>query len=108
MKKIDQARMGLNVMRNVRRFRGETTYAELSRKLAEYGRPIPPLGLRHLEAGQRRVDVDDLFALAFALDISPTMLLTGHPDQPDFDLEALYTLMGGAMGLAKAPTDGND
>lgn len=50
-------------------------YAELSRKLAEMGREIPPLGLRRIETGERRVDVDDLVALALALDLSPLALL---------------------------------
>ena len=39
-------------------------YAQLSRKLKEAGRAIPELGLRRIEDGDRRVDVDDLAALA--------------------------------------------
>jgi hypothetical protein len=76
MKKIDLGVFGLAVATNVRRYRGDTSYAELSRRLTEIGRPIPPLGLRHIEAGNRRVDVDDLVALGVALDIAPLALLT--------------------------------
>lgn len=61
----------------MRKFREQRRlgYAELSRKLAEMGREIPPLGLRRIESGERRVDVDDLVALALALDVSPLALL---------------------------------
>lgn len=51
------------------------SYAEMSRRLEDAGREIPPLGLRRLEAGERKVDVDDLFAIAFVLDVSPMRLL---------------------------------
>lgn len=58
----------------VRRARG-LSYAELSRQLDEIGRSIPALGLRRIEAGERRVDVDDLIALAFVLWVDPAILL---------------------------------
>jgi transcriptional regulator with XRE-family HTH domain len=76
-KKTDLGPIGVNVTQTVRRFREERRlgYAELSRKLAEMGREIPPLGLRRIESGERRVDVDDLVALALALDVSPLALL---------------------------------
>ena len=51
------------------------SYAELSRRMTELGRGIPPLGLRRIEAGERRVDVDDLLVLAVALDVTPNALL---------------------------------
>lgn len=51
------------------------SYAELSRVLSELGRDIPPLGLRRIEAGERRVDVDDLVAFAVALGVTPATLL---------------------------------
>lgn len=51
-------------------------YTELSERLKDHGRRIPPLGLRRIENGARRVDADDLFALAVALGVSPVTLLT--------------------------------
>jgi transcriptional regulator with XRE-family HTH domain len=51
------------------------TYAKLARRCEDAGRPIPVLGLRRIEAGERRVDVDDLMGLAAALEVSPTYLL---------------------------------
>lgn len=76
-KKSDLGPVGENVARTVREFRElrRFSYAELSRKLAQYGREIPTLGLRRIEAGERRVDVDDLAALAVALNVSPLALL---------------------------------
>ncbi|WP_199286723.1 helix-turn-helix domain-containing protein [Nocardioides houyundeii] len=62
---------------NIEHFRLELglSYAEVSRELARRGHKIPPLGLRRIEAGERRVDVDDLVALALVLDVNPSALL---------------------------------
>lgn len=57
------------------------SYAELSRLVEANGRVIPPLGLRRIEAGARRVDADDLVALALALDVAPTTLLMPQSDE---------------------------
>lgn len=51
------------------------TLAQLSERLGELGRPILPSGLSKIENGERRVDVDDLVALALALDTTPNALL---------------------------------
>jgi hypothetical protein len=45
------------------------SYIDLSRELARAGRPIPELGLRRIEKGERRVDFDDLLAIAYVLRI---------------------------------------
>lgn len=77
-KKSDLGPIGENVQKTVRHFRDQArrlSYAELSRKLADMGREIPPLGLRRIESGERKVDVDDVVALALALDVSPLALL---------------------------------
>jgi hypothetical protein len=63
-------------MRTCREFH-DIGYAELSRRLTELDRPIPPLGLRHIEEGKRRVDIDEWFALAEALYMGPVTLLLG-------------------------------
>lgn len=89
-KEISLGPVGVNITHTVRRIR-ETrhfSYAELSRRLADLGREIPPLGLRRIEAGTRRVDVDDLAALALALNVSPLTLLLpreGSPLTPQSD-----------------------
>lgn len=81
-KPIQPGPIGVAVAHNVERLRESRnlSYAELSRRLTELGRPIAPLGLTRIRDRQRRVDVDDLVALALALDVSPTTLLL--PDRP--------------------------
>ena len=51
------------------------TSRDLSDRLSRLGQPILPSGLTKLDKGERRVDVDDLVALAIALEVSPNMLL---------------------------------
>lgn len=68
---------GLTVASNIARIRnarGLSTY-KLSQRLAELDRPIPPSAITRIEAGTRKVDVDDLMAFAVALRVSPTALL---------------------------------
>ena len=76
-------------LRRIRRERDLTT-AALSRRLAEIGHPIADTGITKIEKGDRRVDVDDLVALAVALDTTPNRLLlhemdAAHPSA-EFDL----------------------
>lgn len=67
---------------NIRRIRQERglSYAELSRRLAATGHPILDTGLLKIEKGERRVDVDDLVALAVALETTPNRLLLPGSD----------------------------
>jgi len=69
--------VGQTVVENVeelRRARG-LSFRDLSDRLAEIGRPILPTVLHRLSRGKRRVDADDLVALAIALDVNPSALL---------------------------------
>ncbi len=83
-KEIPLGPTGETVRENVARYRRTAgfSYAELSRRLETVGRPLAPLGLRRIEAGERRVDVDDLMALAVVLGVHPPALLmpqySGH------------------------------
>lgn len=79
---------GETVARNVKRLRGTTPYTELSAQLAQLGRDIPTWGLRKIESGGRRVDADDLVALAVALEVSPLTLLTPVSDSADSEVSA--------------------
>lgn len=56
--------------------------AELSRRLAEHGRPMSHDVITKIEACRRPVDTDDLMALALALDVPPNRLLLPDPDTP--------------------------
>lgn len=71
---------GLTVQRNVKRLREQQnlSLAEVSRRLDKIGRKIPVLGLSRIEAGERRVDADDLVALAAVLRVSVPALLLPH------------------------------
>lgn len=80
------ARCNIQRLREERRF----SYAELSDRLTLAGHPIPGYMLGRLEAGERRIDVDDLVALAGVLGVTPDELLEPptectncHGDPPD-------------------------
>ena len=68
---------GAAVAHNVKQLRlaRGLAYTELSEQLGLLGRDIPTWGLRKIESGGRRVDTDDLLALAVAFDVSPATLL---------------------------------
>lgn len=68
---------GRAVRDNLRTLRGFMPYVELSRRLAEKGVDIPPLGLRRIEKGERRVDVDELVALSDVFGV-PVLVLLGR------------------------------
>jgi hypothetical protein len=50
-------------------------YAEFSRQLSGIGRPIPELGLRRIELGERRIDADELLAISYVLQVAVVDLL---------------------------------
>jgi 8-oxo-dGTP pyrophosphatase MutT (NUDIX family)/transcriptional regulator with XRE-family HTH domain len=66
------------------RARRRLNYKDLSERLEKLGRPIPTLGLSRIEKGNRRVDADDLVALAVALGCTPNALLL-PPVTPPLD-----------------------
>lgn len=68
---------GKSVAANIEDLRKDQnlTFVALSERLDLLGRSIPPLGLRKIVAETRRVDADDLVALAMALGVSPATLL---------------------------------
>lgn len=74
---IKPGRVGEVLAQQLRRVREDrnVTYTELVKRLEDLGHPIPILGLRRIERGERRVDVDDLVALARALRVPPVLLL---------------------------------
>jgi len=74
------ARTAVNV-RELRKQRG-LGLAEVAALMADLGRPLSLNGLSRVERGQRRIDVDDLVALALVLDVSPVRLLL-TPDASD-------------------------
>ncbi|CAN3126257.1 helix-turn-helix domain-containing protein [Mycobacterium sp. smrl_JER01] len=89
---------GETVRENIRRIRDDVrglSQAALSERLRDLGRPIPPLGIHRIENGDRRVDVDDLIAIAVALDVSPISMLT--PNASDRAESVAITAVEGAL-----------
>ncbi|WP_347955449.1 helix-turn-helix domain-containing protein [Gordonia aichiensis] len=88
-KRTELGPTGEAVRVNVRshRERQNLTYAEVSRRLAALDRPIPTLGLRRIEEGARKVDADDLLALAVVLNIPPIALLMPDAGTSDADVD---------------------
>lgn len=76
---------GKTVAVNVKRLREDQrlAFTDLAAILDKIGKPIPTLGLRHIEADKRRVDSDDLVALSVALGVSPVTLLMPWTADPD-------------------------
>ncbi|TPF94319.1 hypothetical protein BW14_02295 [Bifidobacterium sp. UTBIF-68] len=80
---------GRQVANNVKRLRGGMTYKELSQRMAAVGREITVLGLRRIESGERKVDVDDLMAFSIVFDVSPLTLLL--PESGSRDMKTHIT-----------------
>lgn len=69
---------GARLMENLKRLRESlplTTEQLAERVTTVYGRPMRANTITKIEKGQRRVDVDDLMALALALETRPDALL---------------------------------
>jgi transcriptional regulator with XRE-family HTH domain len=83
-RKVEQGAVGHQVAAQIRweRERKQLSLQQLSERLAAVGRPILPSGISKIEQGDRRVDVDDLVALADALGTVPGALLQGPLREP--------------------------
>lgn len=75
MPTVDLGPLGQQLAKNVKALRGSTPLRELEARLRDLGRPILASGLVKLEGGRRRVDIDDLVALARALRVPPILLV---------------------------------
>ena len=73
---------GHNLRRNIRRLREQRhwSYREVEERLAQVGRAIPVLELSAIDTGERRVDVDDLAALAAVFGLGVEELLRPPTD----------------------------
>ncbi len=70
--------LGRNLIANIERLlraRG-LSQRRLAAELGAIGRPIPALGLARILKAERRVDVDEMAALAAVLSVSPDDLLS--------------------------------
>lgn len=94
----DVGATGETVAANISRVRKgqQISLQELETRLVALGRRISFSGLSKIERGERRVDVDDLMAIAVALDVSPLGLLLPVDREPGEIVEA----SGARGGLA--------
>lgn len=76
---------GEQVQANVQRLREARgmTKKQLADRVTELGRAMAPLAVSRIEAGTRRVDIDDLAAIAIALRVSPITLMLPWAERAD-------------------------
>ncbi|PPG53754.1 hypothetical protein C5C24_01760 [Rathayibacter sp. AY2B3] len=76
----DVGATGFEVARNLKRIRlyAGLTQADVSGMLGRMGRPVPVASIGKMESGDRRVEVDDLVALAVVFGVTPLALLMPH------------------------------
>ncbi|MDQ0030880.1 helix-turn-helix domain-containing protein [Arthrobacter bambusae] len=101
---------GEAVARNLKRLRGGWTLRALQQRLKDVDHEISASGLQKIEAGARRVDVDDLVALAVVLGVNPNALL--FPSSAEGPVEVTGAKVGNLQKVwgwasAVAPIDGN-
>jgi transcriptional regulator with XRE-family HTH domain len=114
--KIEQGPVSEQLAKNLRaiRDRRRLSQEDLAVALAAVGRPMQRSAIAKVEKGDRRVDVDDLVALALALNVTPARLLL--PDVAiDDDVELtdqvrapawmVWQWMLGAVSLAANAAD---
>ena len=77
--------MGDAVSHNIRavRERRRMSQARLAARLTELGHPLLSTAVAKIEAGDRRVDADDLAVIADALNVPPSRLLIAETDRID-------------------------
>jgi transcriptional regulator with XRE-family HTH domain len=102
-RKVELGETGHTVKAQIRRLREQRglSLQALSEQLETVGRPILASGLSKIEAGTRRVDVDDLVALAEALGATPDDLLTA-PDAAPKAVDATVVMLRVAAELEAA------
>lgn len=90
------------------------TVRDLSARMGELGLPLLPSGITKLEQGLRRVDVDELVALAVALGVNPSrLLLPAEANDDDVALTPTRSVPGWAAwqwadAFAPLPTRSQD
>jgi transcriptional regulator with XRE-family HTH domain len=94
-RQVDLGATGEYVRRNIQRFRKRQglTHTDVVERMKNNGYGVPRTAMSEIENGGRRVSVDDLMALAVALDVPPNALLLPLEDSAE-DLQAT-----GARGI---------
>jgi len=92
--KVPLDQLGRAFTRNLAHIRQQQsmTYGELSRQLTLAHWPIPPLGLRRIEDGERKISIDDAAAIAQVLGVTLAELLLDAEVDPQ---------LAGRLGLQR-------
>ncbi|THV43454.1 helix-turn-helix transcriptional regulator [Glycomyces buryatensis] len=88
------ASIGRTVGANLRKLRDRKRMSTraVADAMTGIGRPVASTAITKIEAGDRRVDVDDLVALAIALEVSPvTLLLPGVDEVANVEADMINT-----------------
>jgi transcriptional regulator with XRE-family HTH domain len=104
---VEIAEYGAKVAENVANLREQRglTLDQLSARLREMGRPIIASGISKIEQGERRVDADDLVALARALEVMPVELLQDRAHSRSLSHELALQRGRRALGEMQALAD---
>jgi transcriptional regulator with XRE-family HTH domain len=73
------------------------TQAALAERLKKLGRPISRAKLAKIETGEQTVRLDDVFAIAEALELPPVYLLAPRDDERDIEITATVTITPAEM-----------
>lgn len=103
-KRLELSDTGIAVADNVERLIRSTglNHTQLSARLALIGRDIPPLAVGRIIKKERRVDADDLVALAIALGVTPITLLMPATGADDEDAQVTLTGVGKPISAVSA------
>lgn len=113
---VEKGHVAQSVATNVKavRDRRGLSQQQLAARLGELGRPMQASAVAKIESGARRVDVDDLAALAVALNVAVARLLVpdGGEDEPVFVVPAFsvpaYSAWDWATGERSLATEDDD
>lgn len=83
-KPVEIGAMGRHAAETIARLRRERGWEQrdLAERVATAGRGLSASVLSKIENGSRRIDVDDLVAVAAALEVSPALLILAAPARP--------------------------
>src|ERR1700756_1854911 len=89
-RRVEVSLTGETVRTNIKRLRKTQglTLRDLAHRMEQVVRPMGHNTISEIERGARRVDVDDLIALAAALGVSPVTLLMPLPNDADETTDA--------------------
>ncbi|MBF6358380.1 helix-turn-helix domain-containing protein [Nocardia higoensis] len=107
-RRVEIGPIGHAVRENLVRLRADQglTLRALADLLTPTGQPLSHNAISEIERGARRVDVDDLVALALALQVSPLALLLPHENSevsPGGEVYPQQRIWNWALGLDPLP-----